>query len=94
MTSEPRYLDAAGALALVRQARAARRPVLGIDGFQDAGADARLDHANSIDFVGASCRTNPWAEAEAFLEEREGTALHFRVALGEPAAAAAGPRED
>ena len=76
-------LPVSDALALVRRARAGRRPVLGITGYESSGA-TRPDHVNSIDFVGASCRTNPWAEAEAFLEERDGTTMHFEVMLGDP----------
>ena len=76
-------LPVSDALAVVRRARAERLPVLGITGYESSAA-TRPDHVNSIDFVGASCRTNPWAEAEAFLEEREGGTMHFEVTLGDP----------
>lgn len=72
----------ADALSLVQKARSARVPILGIDGFYLGPASTQPDLAHGIDLSGASCRTNPWAEAVAFLEEREESALHFEVILG------------
>ena len=77
-------LPADAALDLVRRARAARIPVLGVEGYADAGA-AAPDPMHVLDFGGAGCRTNPWAEAEAFLDERADAGLWLAVALGDPA---------
>jgi hypothetical protein len=74
------------ALALVQRARSERVPILGIDGFHLGPAAMVPDLAHSIDFSGASCRTNPWSEAEAFLEERAGSGMYFEVVLGAPPA--------
>ena len=77
-------LRPADAIALVRRARAERIPVLGVEAFHLGPDSTRplLDH--TLDFSGASCRTNPWSEAEAFLEERAESDMHFEVVLGGP----------
>lgn len=74
-------LPAPDALALIQRARKERVPVLGLDAFRLTVSTTQPDLANSIDFSGASCRTNPWAEAEAFLEERLAGDLAFEVIL-------------
>jgi hypothetical protein len=74
-------LPAPDALALIQRARREHVPVLGLDAFRLTPSTTQPDLANSIDFSGASCRTNPWAEAEAFLEERLASGLEFEVIL-------------
>ena len=76
-------LPADVAVELVRRARAARIPVLGIEGVRLEPGATRPDLGQILDLGGAGCRTNPWSEAEAFLEERAGAGLHFEVVLGE-----------
>src|SRR3982751_6195829 len=76
-------LRPADALALVRRARAERVPVLGVDAFDLGPAATRPLSEHTLDFSGASCRTNPWSEAEAFLEERAESDMHFEVVLGD-----------
>ena len=76
-------LPASIAAELVRRARAERIAVLGIEGFRLEPDATRPDLGQILDLGGAGCRTNPWAEAEAFLEERAGAGLHFEVVLGE-----------
>lgn len=71
------------ALALVQRAKSERIPILGIDGFHVGPDFTGPELAHSIDLSGASCRTNPWAVAIAFLEERDQSGLHFEVVLGD-----------
>jgi hypothetical protein len=79
------------AIDLVRRARAERIPVLGLDAFRLSREATEPDYHHTLDFSGASCRTNAWAEAEAFLADRLGAGLHFEVVLGDRASEARSP---
>ena len=74
-------LPAPDALALVQRARGAGVGVLGVDAFRLTPTTTQPDLMHSLDLSGASCRTNPWAEAEAFLAERLVSGLEFEVIL-------------
>ena len=71
---QPRY-----SLAATERATPA---ALGIDAARLERDATVPDLGQTLDFGGAGCRTNPWAEAEAFLEERADSGLHFDVVLG------------
>ena len=75
------WLPADAAVAMVRRARSARIPVLGIDAARLEPQRTVPDLAHTLDFAGAGCRTNPWSEAEAFLEDRADLGLSFEVVL-------------
>lgn len=77
-------LASEAAIDLVRRARAERIPVLGIDAFRLSPEATEPDSGHTLDFSGSSCRTNPWAEAEAFLADRVASDLRFEVVLGDP----------
>jgi hypothetical protein len=76
-------LPPAHALEMVRRARSARIPILGIDAFHLGPTSTQPDLAHSVDYSGASCRSNPWSEAEAFLEDRISSGMYFEVVLGD-----------
>lgn len=76
-------LPPADALALVRRARAEGIAVLGVDGFLLGPDSTRPVPGDTLDLSGASIPADPWSDAEAFLERRLDSGLHFEVVLGQ-----------
>lgn len=76
------FLPPAQALQMVRRCRELGLRVLGIDGFELSEKTTRPLMEHSID-LSSPPRTDPWGEAEAFLDRRLSSDLMFDIVVDE-----------
>ena len=81
----PLILQADDALALIRRAKAASIPVLGVDGFIIRPRETMSPIEHIADFSSKVARGDGcWNDAVAHIEEHRNLGLTFEVVLGDP----------